>query len=251
MTSAPKEQALYDSAFFQRNVGNSRLSAEAIAPLLLAEMPIKSAVDVGCGTAPWDATFLKHGVPDVFGVDGDYVDRNLLEIPKEKFIPKDLDKPFDLGRTFDLAISVEVAEHLTPSRAPGFVADLTRLAPIVMFSAALPGQGGVDHRNERWLSYWVNLFRTHNYRPLDFIRYQVWNNENVMFYYRQNITVFCSADSYPTFAHLDHKTPFDLVHPELLQSKTHAVEEPTLGYLLHSLPKAISRSIRFRLSGAS
>ena len=141
MTIASKEQLPYDAAFFQRNAANSRLSAEAIVPLLLAEMPIQSAIDVGCGGASWAATFLNHGVPCVLGIDGDYVDHNLLEIPKDKFIAKNLDKPFDLGRTFDLAISVEVAEHLTPIRAPGFVADLTSLAPIVLFSAALPGQG--------------------------------------------------------------------------------------------------------------
>ena len=162
MTTAPKEQPPYDSAFFRRNVSNSRLAAEAIVPLLLAEMPIQSAVDIGCGTGPWAATLSKLGVPEVLGVDGDYVDHNLLEIHKDKFIHKDLDKPFDLGRTFDLAISVEVAEHLS------FVADLTSLAPIVLFSAALPGQGGIDHRNERWLSYWAGLFLTHDYRPLDF-----------------------------------------------------------------------------------
>lgn len=251
MTTAPKEQPPYDSAFFRRNVSNSRLAAEAIVPLLLAEMPIQSAVDIGCGTGAWAATLSKLGVPDVLGVDGDYVDHNLLEIQKDKFIPKDLDKPFDLGRTFDLAISVEVAEHLTPTRAPGFVCDLTRLAPIVMFSAALPGQGGLDHRNERWLSYWADLFLTHDYRPLDFLRYQVWNDGHIMFYYRQNLTVFCRADLYPTYSHLDHKSPVDVVHPELLQRKTHAVEEPTIGYLLRSLPKAIKRSISFRLSRPS
>ena len=247
MATATKEQPLYDSAFFTRNVSTSRDSAEAILPLLLAEIPIKSAVDVGCGAAAWAATCLKHGVPDVMGVDGDYVDRSLLEIPKNTFLPKDLDAPFDLGRTFDLAISVEVAEHLSPNRSAGFVADLTRLAPVVLFSAALPGQGGRDHRNERWLSYWVDLFAKQNYRPLDCIRHQVWQEEKVMFWYRQNIMVFCRADIYPEYAHLDHKSPLDVVHPELLQRKTHDLEQPTIGYLLGALPKAIQRSIQFRL----
>jgi SAM-dependent methyltransferase len=251
MATATKEQAPYDSAFFARNASTSRDSAEAVVPLLLAEMKINSAVDVGCGSASWAGTFLRHGVADVIGVDGDYVDRSLLEIPVERFIAKDLDKPFDLGRTFDLAFSVEVAEHLTPSRAPGFVADLVKLAPIVLFSAALPGQGGLDHRNERWLSYWVDLFGKHNYRPLDCIRYQIWNDEKVMFWYRQNIMVFCRADLYPKYAHLDHKAPVDAVHPELLRRKTHSIEKPTIGFLLGSLPGAVKRSINYRLKGQS
>src|SRR5579862_3100091 len=66
-----------------------------------------------------------------------------------------LDRPFNLGRSFDLAMSFEVAEHLPPDAAKGFVDSLTRLAPLVLFSAAIPFQGGVGHINEQWPEYWA------------------------------------------------------------------------------------------------
>lgn len=57
------------------------------------------------------------------------------------------------NRRFDLAMTIEVAEHLTPVRADSFVEDLTRLSDVVLFSAAIPAQGGINHVNEQWQSY--------------------------------------------------------------------------------------------------
>ena len=56
------------------------------------------------------------------------------------------------------SISLEVAEHLSPGRAESFISDLCQAAPVVLFGAAIPGQGGVGHLNEQWQSYWANLF---------------------------------------------------------------------------------------------
>ena len=36
---------------------------------------------------------------------------------------------------------------------------LTRLAPVILFTAASPGQGGTDHVNEQPPSYWMAKFR--------------------------------------------------------------------------------------------
>ena len=77
---------------------------------------------------------------------------------------------FDLERddyrgeqTFDAAISMEVAEHL-PERAAGRYVDLlTRLSPVVIFTAAPPGQGGTDHVNEQPGVYWIAKFRARGF----------------------------------------------------------------------------------------
>jgi 2-polyprenyl-3-methyl-5-hydroxy-6-metoxy-1,4-benzoquinol methylase len=60
-------------------------------------------------------------------VDGPYIDRTLLEIPRERFLPFDLTKPLELDRTFDLVVSLEVAEHLPWACAETFVRSLTEL----------------------------------------------------------------------------------------------------------------------------
>jgi hypothetical protein len=113
-----------------------------------------------------------------------------LEIPKHQFIRADLTKPFPVRRRFDLAISLEVAEHLPEKAANNFVKSLTRLAPVVLFSAAAPGQGGVDHINEQWPDYWAERFERQGYRPYDFLRRKIWNDRSIKPWYRQNLIIF-------------------------------------------------------------
>jgi SAM-dependent methyltransferase len=154
----------------------------------------KSIVDAGCGDGTWLSVFRELGIVDLVGLDGDYVDRRRLQIPLDQFRATDLSSRFELPRTFDLAVSLEVAEHLPPESAEGFVDSLTRLAPVVLFSAAIPLQGGTQHLNEQWPDYWAALFKTHDYLPIDCIRGRIWGNEQVEWYYAQNILLFARAD---------------------------------------------------------
>ena len=135
----------YDRRFYEESRDGSLASARVVVPLILDLVPVKSVCDVGCGVAPWLSVFRERGVHDILGVDGDYVDTKLLCIPADRFIPLDLSQPVTLERRFDLVVSLEVAEHLPESRAASFVHDLTALASVVMFSAAVPGQDGTHH----------------------------------------------------------------------------------------------------------
>lgn len=54
----------------------------------------ESVVDVGCGVGPWAAEFMANGVADVWGVDGDYVCREQLQISGSHFLPGDLTERF-------------------------------------------------------------------------------------------------------------------------------------------------------------
>jgi len=183
----------YTKSFYEEIRNGSVRSAEVIVPLVLDLVHPGSVVDVGCGDASWLAVFQKLGIQDVFGIDGDYVDHGLLQIPRDHFQASDLSKSFSLPRTFDLAISLEVAEHLPVDSAPAFVESLTRLAPIVLFSAAIPFQGGNHHVNEQWPDRWAALFREHNYLPVDCIRKRVWENAAVEWWYAQNTLLFTHA----------------------------------------------------------
>jgi 2-polyprenyl-3-methyl-5-hydroxy-6-metoxy-1,4-benzoquinol methylase len=187
-------KAPYTSEFFDTIRGGSRRSAQAVVPIVLQLVQPKSIIDVGCGDGSWLSVFRELGVSDMVGLDGDYVDRRLLQIPQDQFRATDLSSPFGLSRTFDLAICLEVAEHLPPQSAEGFVNALTQLAPGVLFSAAIPLQGGTQHLNEQWPDYWAALFKTHDYLPIDCIRERIWKNENVEWFYAQNILLFASAE---------------------------------------------------------
>jgi hypothetical protein len=93
---------------------------------------------------------------------------------------------------YDLAVCLEVAEHLPESSAADLVRALTAFAPVVLFSAAVPGQGGVGHINEQWPAYWKGLFEQHGFYRRDPIRPRIWTNERVHWWYRQNIFLFAS-----------------------------------------------------------
>ena len=221
-------EPVYSAAFYESQRRMSRRSADAVLPLFLDRVHPRSVVDVGCGIGTWLAACLELGVGEVVGLDGDHVDRSRLEIPIDAFRPSDLERPVDLGRTFDLAVSVEVAEHLDPTRADSFVADLTRLAPVVCFGAAIPGQGGIHHVNEQWPAYWVQRFAEHGFTVLDCVRPAVWDDPACGWWYAQNTLCFVDTrrdDLVAAFADLPRWEPagLALVHPQILAHHSEAI----------------------------
>ena len=242
LTENPSE--IYSSGFYAEQVDGSASSAAVVVPLVLSILPAKSIIDVGCGVGPWAAEFLANGVPEVWGVDGDYVDRSQLRIPSDRFLARDLTKSIQMDRTFDLAVCLEVAEHLPESRAYGLVADLTSLAPCVLFSAAVPGAGGTHHINEQYLPYWVKLFQRRGYEGLDLVRPWILGNDSVEWFYQQNIVMFAAA-GHPLRAKGILK-PQTIIHQDLYERRARQLKVP-LRMLVSAFPGALFRSIRYHL----
>jgi hypothetical protein len=183
----------YDSKFYRSQMDGSQRSARAIVPLVMELAPfVRSVVDIGCGTGGFLKVFEEHTIADFLGVDGDYVDTSLLRIRGDRFLAADLSRPLNLGRRFDLAMSLEVAEHLSESRARSFVEDLTRLSDVILFSAAIPGQGGTHHVNEQWQDYWAEEFGRLGYLPFDAIRPHIWTDQSVETWYAQNTILYAN-----------------------------------------------------------
>jgi SAM-dependent methyltransferase len=191
--SALEQATCYDDAFFDWQTEGASRSARTVAPVVLELAPIASVVDLGCGRGAWLSAFAGLGVADQLGVDGDYVDRSKLLIDPSRFRAADLCRPIDLGRRFDLAICLEVGEHL-PRRASGvLVGSLAAAAPLVLFSAAIPGQGGTSHINEQWPEYWRRLFNDRGYQRVDLIRPRIWQNPDVEWFYQQNLYLYAAG----------------------------------------------------------
>jgi hypothetical protein len=110
----------------------------------------------------------------------------------------------------------------------------------VVFSAAVPGQGGTGHINEQYLSYWVALFAAHAYRAVDALRPLLLGNPAVKWWYQQNTVVFVSP-AHPLLKR-NLRAPADLVHPALYEPLRRANQEPRVGWLLRKLPGALARS---------
>ena len=195
----------YDRQFYDTVNDAGARSAEVVLPLVLDFLPVRSAVDVGCGTGIWASTLSSLGVSDVLGVDGAYVPADQRKLPHHQFSEVDIASSFVLDRKFDLAMCLEVAEHLPAGRSNGFVADLARCAPAVLFSAATPGQGGTHHVNEQWPDYWVERFEALGWSCWDVLRPRLRYDERVAWIYRQNVLLALSpghrlvADLDPAF----------------------------------------------------
>jgi len=243
----------YTEQFYRTYADESVRSAREVVPQVIALLQPTSVVDVGCGIGTWLSVFHQHGVTEILGVDGSYVQLPQLLIPANRFVPHDLTKPLSLGDArFDLAVSLEVAEHLPEPRAAQFVAGLVALAPVVLFSAAIPHQGGDHHINEQWPTYWATLFERHGYRTVDWLRPRIWGNPNVAYYYAQNTLLFVDEHRLATLPELSGfvTAPSDptlaKVHPAKWDEAHDPVRIP-MQRILSILPAAVTSAVARRI----
>lgn len=235
--------AAYDDSFYLNRHKNTLHSARTLLDRALGHLPhIRSVMDVGCGVGTWLSCF-----PDTVartGIDGPWVPLDYLQIAAKDFYPchieqsiADRNSPLWQLPPHDLLISLEVAEHIDARLADDFIAFLTAHCSYVLFSAAIPGQGGLQHVNEQWPSYWAAKFLQHDFLLYDVIRPFIWDDEKIPFWYRQNcflgakkgLLEACDAQR------VDGKNK-DLVHPEQF-AIARKRSEPV------SLPRRIKRKL--------
>lgn len=229
--------AAYDQDFIRYAAQSSAYAARAVTGRLMADLAVASVLDVGCAAGTWLRVWGEQGAATLHGVDGDYVDRALLEIRPEQFTSSDLNEPFDLGRRFDLVQSLEVAEHVRPENSAIFVDNLARHAErFVLFSAAPPGQGGEHHVNERPLDDWRRLFEAHGFVALDAVRPAILHDPQVSFWYRYNTLLYV------------REAAFDALPETLKASRLPAGRPvPDLSPAAFRLRKAVVRRLPYRL----
>jgi SAM-dependent methyltransferase len=227
----------YTNEFYAEFREGAQRSARVVVPLVMELAEPKSVVDFGCGTGAWLSVFREAGVARIHGVEGAPMSPELLFVDPSCIEILDLSKPCRLGLDFDLVCSLEVAEHVAPGSAAGFVESLVSHGPVVLFSAAVPRQRGDGHVNEQWPDYWAKLFATHGYEAIDCVRPVIWNNADVEVWYRQNILVFGKTSEFNRYPRLDAKrhrtvTPaLSLVHPELYRIKCEMYEDAQRNYV--------------------
>lgn len=239
---------IYDTNFYAAQASGSLDAARVVMPIVLNAFPSRTIIDVGCGLGTWLLASKEAGASRIEGYDGEYVDRENLLIDGEEFHAVDLSSSFELATQADLVISLEVAEHLPSESSQAFVECLTAGAPVVLFSAAVPGQGGTDHVNERWQDYWRNLFMGRGYRAVDLVRPLIRGNPLVPWWYQQNIIIYCNEHSLslqsvqpvPDNVSLNyvHQTLYELA---LARSNMH------LSRALRMIPRLAVRAISNRL----
>lgn len=207
----------FDAGLYKGQVGPSRRSASAVLPLVVDLLEPRSMLDVGCGAGAWLAAARDLGVDDVVGIEGGHPDEADLQVPADLIVPLDLRGSMDLGRRFDVTLSVEVAEHIPAEDRGTFVETLTRHSDAIVFSAAVPGQGGAHHVNEQWPTYWADDLAARGFDCFDPWRARLWEDERVEWWYRQNLLLFARAEQAERVRAAGHEPgpPLRLVHPSL------------------------------------
>jgi SAM-dependent methyltransferase len=189
---------IYSPRYYQTIVEPyAQRSAPQMAKSIVESFHPKSVIDVGCGSGALLVALRKLGVHRLLGLDSSEAG---LDIASARGLNT---RRFDItiGRwactdCFDVAVSMETAEHLPRDAAERYVSLLCSLAPIIIFTAAQPGQGGIGHLNEQPRQYWVEHFLACGMQPSDELvaAWQpVWTAAGVANFYTRNLMIFQAA----------------------------------------------------------
>lgn len=244
------EMSFYTNEFYDGQQGGSLASAQNVVPYIKEMINPKSVVDVGCGVGTWLSVFKSCGVNQIQGIDGDYVDKNMLLISSDEFIAQNLEKPFQFDKAYDLAVSLEVAEHLPEECAATFVELLIKLSPVILFSAAIPGQTGENHINEQWPDYWEEKFKSFDYVVVDCLRGKFWDNSKVEVWYKQNMMLYVRKDCLSRYEILENYynkclfAPLSIVHPDNFSQRSEMALSRPWATLLYYYSNAIAEFLK-------
>ncbi len=171
------------------------MNAMKCLKLVRALIPFDDVVDFGCGIGGWLYAAEKLGARNVVGVEGEWIQEADVLVDKNRIIVADLaTAPPTFQKQFDLAITIEVAEHLPERAANAFCSSLASASDCILFSAAIPGQGGVGHVNEQPLPYWVGKFWQLGYVPIEPVRPFIAGDRSIFPWLRQNLVMFVAYD---------------------------------------------------------
>jgi SAM-dependent methyltransferase len=188
------KQSVYHGSYFDTDVEPAAARAsKVIADSVMRDIAPASFIDVGCGTGALLAEVAARGV-NVLGLE--YSDAGIERTRQRNIDARRFDVRYDsvahLPR-FDVVCCTEVAEHIPARFADRLVDSLVSLGDRVIFTAATPGQGGVDHVNEQPHVYWLEKFTSRGFR-FDARTSASWRDEwhraGIQDWYWKNVMVF-------------------------------------------------------------
>jgi SAM-dependent methyltransferase len=161
----------------------------AIAEVITGQFKPKRILDVGCGPGHLSRKFAGFGL-QVMAID-EFSSPDFEGLPIH-FERVNLNEPAELLRVigkqkFDAVICLEVAEHLRPEVSEMLIKALTESSDVVIFSAAVPNQGGHEHINLRPRDYWHAQFGKNGFLCGDRLRALLRVNPQVPPWYQLNV----------------------------------------------------------------
>jgi glycosyltransferase involved in cell wall biosynthesis/2-polyprenyl-3-methyl-5-hydroxy-6-metoxy-1,4-benzoquinol methylase len=165
--------------------------ANRLATWIKENINPKKVVDIGCGPGTYVYSLRDNGI-NAYGYDID-----------DRVDGKDYLKKlslFEINDKSDVVICLEVAEHIETSLSDSIVDSIIRNVNddgIIIWTAAIPGQGGVGHINCQKKEYWEEKFISRGFHRdcaiesnlLEYIRsgpYMGWFLQNLMVFKKEN-----------------------------------------------------------------
>lgn len=215
----------YDAKFYANIRPGCQAAAAKLIPRLVELFHPISMLDVGCGEGWFLSAGEAAGIETCIGVDSHFYDDSMA-ISKNRYMQLDLEtRGWNIQQPISLVLCLEVAEHLSAESGQALIKEICEVTDVVVFSAAIPGQGGEDHKNEQWQSYWVEAFNRHGFVASTQLRDELWNDSSIPAWYRQNWILFIrdkDSSRIPSF-----RTPaeFNIVHPEIFRASERVVTQ--------------------------
>lgn len=239
----------YENSFYASVAKRAETVANLVAAQLVSYVPVKSLIDVGCGSGTWTRAFLREGVDRARGYDLPAA-CNLANAASRgfrgaSFEEVDFEQQAVSFSGADLSICVEVLEHLRSETAISVLYELTQNSDLILFSAAQPGQGGTNHVNERPLSYWLLLFADAGFVAFDMFRPDLVTRTDVPRYYSLNLFLLArkGSKSYEHLAALAQ--PSNPSHPTDFRTHFEKVRFFLVGLLPTWLVSLLSKLVRY------
>ena len=234
----------YGDEFYGNN--ETRLeSSNEILKIIFDIFKPKSILDVGCGRGAWLKKSKELGTEKIYGIDGAWNNGKLID-DQIVFESVDLNKDFKFNNQFDLTLCLEVAEHLDKKIAKNFISCLSKTSNVILFSAAFKYQGGVNHINENLHSYWGELFTNNDFLVFDIIRPNIWDNNKISYWYRQNCFLYVRKNSiehksfFKNYSFLENLKLMDSIHPEMFFRK---VKSQGIKYHFRQIIKLLKKKL--------
>ena len=146
---------------FHKSIENDEYpQAVRIADYIANHMPCSTFLDFGCSTGLY-LKEIKSQMPTIESVGYEFSDDAVNAALCPDVVHFDLTQPLQRSKKENtLGLCLEVLEHIDDSNWLPVLTNMSNLCDKIIFSAAVPGQGGTGHINCRWKIVWIRRFHS-------------------------------------------------------------------------------------------
>jgi hypothetical protein len=149
---------MYDREFHKTIENDEYPQAIRIGEYISTYIKPQSFIDFGCSTGLY-LREVQGKLPSIPAIGFEFSQEAVNSALCEKIYKLDLTKSLSIEKTPNtLGLCLEVLEHIEDIHSTAVLKNMTKVCDCIIFSAAVPNQGGIGHINCRPKIYWINKF---------------------------------------------------------------------------------------------